>query len=132
MSDETAKSPRAGIRSARFRTAEARVPATKPSWTDIVSQACPDAVRRQTELRAGTTADAENQTDMPRNWVKQRSPKARLLSSRERRAGAASVREGRGDSMGFPYISGTILGQFGLASRPDHLTTALFFRAFPL
>jgi hypothetical protein len=32
-----------------------------------VSQACPDPPSFQAEARAGTIAEAENQTDMPRN-----------------------------------------------------------------
>ncbi len=69
-----------------LRTADPKAPMTNPSWTDIVSQACPDGPRFQVAPRAGTTAEAENQTDMPRNSARARQARARRLSPGARAA----------------------------------------------
>src|SRR4030042_6498241 len=64
--DDTAKSQRPGTRSARLSRAEASAPTTNPSCTDMVNQALPEAVNPQAVVSAGTIAEAENQTDIPR------------------------------------------------------------------
>jgi len=44
---------------------EAMAPVTKPSWTEAVSHTAAAALIVHSTRRAGTTADAENQTDRP-------------------------------------------------------------------
>ncbi len=56
-----------GIRSARCKTADPRLPMTKPICTDMVNQACPEGLNCQASVKAGTTAEAENQTVITSN-----------------------------------------------------------------
>src|ERR1700682_5402218 len=51
--------------SGRLSRALRRVPATKPSCTESVSQLAAASLRFHSRLNAGTTADPLNQSDMP-------------------------------------------------------------------
>src|ERR1700682_3912344 len=51
--------------SGRLRSALKSVPATKPSCTESVSQFAALALRFHSFVRAGTTAEPLNQSDMP-------------------------------------------------------------------
>src|SRR6266550_7714866 len=51
--------------SGRLSSALRRVPATKPSCTESVSQLAALALRLHSRLSAGTTAEPLNQSDMP-------------------------------------------------------------------
>src|SRR5665647_1532164 len=72
QTDDAANSHRPEIRSAKLSRADPIAPATKPSCTDIVSQAWLEALNPQAAVSAGTTAEAENQTDIPKSSVKER------------------------------------------------------------
>src|SRR5437879_3694385 len=53
--------------SGRLRSALKRVPATKPSCTESVSQLAVPALRFHSLVNDGTTAEPLNQSDMPSN-----------------------------------------------------------------
>src|SRR6267142_1883335 len=53
--------------SGRLSRALKRVPATKPSCTESVSQLAAPALRFHSLVNAGTTAEPLNQSDMPSN-----------------------------------------------------------------
>src|SRR6266446_9530343 len=53
--------------SGRFASALKRVPATKPSWTESVSQLAAASLRFHSLVSAGTTAEPLNQSDIPSN-----------------------------------------------------------------
>src|SRR5438309_7108977 len=53
--------------SGRFASALKRVPATKPSWIESVSQLAAASLRFHSLVSAGTTADPLNQSDIPSN-----------------------------------------------------------------
>jgi len=55
------------MRSARLSRADPSAPMTNPSCTDMVSQACPEVESPHSLVSAGTTAEAENQTDIARS-----------------------------------------------------------------
>ena len=55
------------MRSARLSTADPSAPMTKPTCTAMVSQACSELESPHSLVSAGTMADAENQTDIPRS-----------------------------------------------------------------
>src|SRR6187551_1932276 len=57
-------SPRSGSPS----TALATQPTTNPSWTALVSAACVNAVRWNSAVSAGRTAEAENHSDIAATW----------------------------------------------------------------
>ncbi len=66
-----------GRMSARFRRAAAAVPATKPSWTAVVSQPRPEPERPHRTCSSGPMALAVNHTDMARSSARER--RARTL-----------------------------------------------------
>src|SRR6266849_4061693 len=76
---------RALMMSGRLRSALTRVPATKPSWTDKVSQLAVASLRCHSLVSAGTTAEPLNQSDIPSN-----SAIASTASVRQREIGAWS------------------------------------------
>src|SRR6266496_4788638 len=65
--------------SERLRRALSSVPKTKPSWTAMVSQLAAESLRCHSTRKAGTTADALNQSDMPSNSARDKSASARHL-----------------------------------------------------
>src|SRR5947207_15114266 len=71
--------------SGRFASALKRVPATKPSWTESVSQLAAASPRFHSFVSAGTTAEPLNQSDIPSN-----SAIASTASVRQREIGAGS------------------------------------------
>src|SRR6266446_7472442 len=75
--------------SGRFRSALRRVPATKPSCTESVNQLTAPALRCHSFVRAGTTAEPLNQSDMPNN-----SAIASSASMRQRKGEASFDEEG--------------------------------------
>jgi hypothetical protein len=89
------------MRSARFRTADPKAPATKPNCTAMVSHDWPEADSPHSLVNAGTTAEAENQTDIPRS-----------SASESRRIG---LRLDTG-IFRFAYISKAAASQFGTNS----------------
>src|SRR5215510_8044571 len=82
---EAAKSRRVLTTSGRFESAETRVPQTKPSWTARVSQAAVESASRHSAWIAGTDADAENHSDIPRS-----SATASRARTRQRSFGASA------------------------------------------
>ncbi len=79
-SAEPAKNRRTGTLSARVNADEPSAPTTKPICTDIVSQALPESLRPHASVRAGTTADAENQTDIASSSASESKSSVRHLS----------------------------------------------------
>jgi len=69
-------------RSARLRSALARAPATKPSWTLMVSHACSAPSMPHSTESWGTTAEAENQRPMAKASARASSATWRPLSPR--------------------------------------------------
>src|SRR5260370_40644294 len=70
--------------SGRLRNALSRVPATKPSCTESVNQLAAASLRFHSFVRAGTTAEPLNQSDMPNN-----SAIASSASMRQRKGDAS-------------------------------------------
>src|SRR5438067_5285206 len=66
--------------SATLVSATVRAPATKPSWTAVVSQPACDAVSDHSRARAGATADIENQSPMTRSSAAASRDRVRHLS----------------------------------------------------
>src|SRR5204863_8725245 len=64
---QAATSRRADQRSESVSSADTSAPATKPSCTEIVSQAPPAVSSRHTRESAGATAEAENHGAIPHN-----------------------------------------------------------------
>src|SRR5437016_12898858 len=71
--------------SGRFTSELKRVPATKPSWTESVSQLAAASLRFHSFVSAGTTAEPLNQSDIPSS-----SAIASTASVRQRGIGAWS------------------------------------------
>src|SRR5689334_2892137 len=67
-SAEAAKSRRGSSRSARPSRALTMQPTTKPTCTALVRAACMNAERRNSVTSAGSTAEAENQSDIAATW----------------------------------------------------------------
>src|SRR4029078_9283480 len=65
---DSANSRRGSPRSGRPVTALATQPPTNPSWTALVSAACVNAVRWNSTVSAGSTAEAENHSDIAATW----------------------------------------------------------------
>src|SRR6266850_3909096 len=63
--------------SGRFRRALTSVPQTKPSWTAIVNQLTLASLKFHSTRRAGTTAEALNQSDMPSSSASESNASAR-------------------------------------------------------
>src|SRR5262249_44682287 len=80
---------RGRTRSARFKMAEARHPATKPSWTEIVIREPVLEERCQSARSCGKTAEAENHAPMHNT-----QEAARTARARQRPGGSAVVRVG--------------------------------------
>lgn len=68
-----------GMRSARFRVAEATAPTTKPICTEAVSHTAPPAVSPQSVRRLGTTADMENHTARPSTCTAAIAPRCTMM-----------------------------------------------------
>src|SRR5262245_59111600 len=64
---QAVKYQREGTTSAKFSSAAAAVPATKPSCTTVVSQLASATESPQTRCSSGDTALAVNQSDIPSN-----------------------------------------------------------------
>ena len=78
-SADTEKNRRDGMRSARLKTADPNAPTTKPICTVIVSHACPPSSNAQTSVKAGITAEAENQVAIASSSARASSSKTRHL-----------------------------------------------------
>src|SRR4029079_8896974 len=65
---DSANSRRGSPRSGSPSTALATQPTTNPSWTALVSAACVNAVRWNSTVSAGSTAEAENHSDIAATW----------------------------------------------------------------
>ena len=87
-SDPTSMSLRGATRSARFTTAEATAPTTKPSWTAMVSHDPAVVDRSQRSRSWGSTAEAENQVVIDSTMAVPSTASAR------QRPGGSAVGEG--------------------------------------
>src|SRR5262245_39849657 len=87
----TATSRWAESRSARFRMAERSAPTTKPIWTLIVSHDCSGPERPHSAVSCGTTAEAENQTEMAKSSAITRRLMVRHLPGREEVMGGDAI-----------------------------------------
>jgi hypothetical protein len=76
---EIVNNGRAGMRSARFNSAEPKAPTTNPICTDIVNQARAESVNCHAAVNAGTTAEAENQTPFAKSTDSARRSSVRHL-----------------------------------------------------
>src|SRR5258706_9768189 len=84
----------AGRRSASVRMELSSAPATKPSCTLVVSQDCKAPESFHSTVSCGTTAEAENQTDMPSSAARASSETFRHLPRSSGRRRAAAVMRG--------------------------------------
>src|SRR5690242_20140699 len=92
--------------SGRLSSALSSVPATKPSWTDRVSQVAAEGLRCHSLVRAGTTAEPLNQSDMPKS-----SAIASSASVRQRDLSDGSDEGCKREIVAQPYAATSILGR---------------------